>query len=36
MIETEGALAPCGSGEYSAEPLRRVYSTVVQIATLGT
>ena len=36
MIETEAALAPCGSGEYSSEPTRRAFSTVVQIATLGT
>jgi type IV pilus assembly protein PilV len=36
LVETEASQGPCGSGDFSSEAMRRVFSTVVQIATLGT
>jgi hypothetical protein len=36
MVETGAPLSACGNGDYSVESKRRVFSTIVQIATLGT
>lgn len=34
-VPTAGADSPCGAGEMGDETLRRAYSTVFQVATLG-
>ena len=36
VVATGAALSPCGSGDYTNEAERRAFSTIVQIATLGT
>ena len=36
MVDTAPALNPCGTGAYGSEAQRRAFSTIVQIATLGT
>ena len=36
LVETDAPQGPCGSGDFNSEAARRVFSTVVQIATLGT
>jgi type IV pilus assembly protein PilV len=35
LLPTAPADSPCGAGEFDREENRRVYSTVIQIATLG-
>jgi len=35
VLPTDAPDSACGSGEFDSEPNRRVYSTVLQIATLG-
>jgi len=36
LVETGAPLSPCGAGGYDTEARRRAFSTVLQIATLGT
>jgi type IV pilus assembly protein PilV len=36
VVPTGAPLSPCGLGDFSDETLRRAFSTIVQIATLGT
>jgi type IV pilus assembly protein PilV len=36
LVDTEASPSPCGIGGFDSEAARRAFSTVVQIATLGT
>jgi type IV pilus assembly protein PilV len=36
VVQTGAPASPCGTGDFDAEVHRRAFSTVIQIATLGT